>query len=50
MASKEKKRAVHQSHMLGSKIRHDLWTWHDMKLVDYELRLNEFVSYSGWHD
>ena len=35
------------------KIGHDSrtdTTWHDMKLASYGLRLNEFVSYLGWHD
>ena len=25
-------------------------TWHEIKLIGYGLRLNEFVSYSDWHD
>ena len=35
----------------GSKIGHELdTTRHDMKLAGYALRLNGFLSYSGWQD
>ena len=34
----------------SGKIQYDPQIKHNTKLIDYGLKFNEFVSYSGWHD